>query len=164
MVRVAAPVAPVPQEIAGLYVLVDSSASRALGYATQVRRLGELIAGLRDGPAATPLGVAAFDQEVVPIFEGTAAGSARRRCSASATAGPWAPPISGSALGWLGERLARNGRKYPRVLLVTDGVATAGETEAGRSRRPSTASATRGSNGSTCSPSAACATRRRCAS
>src|SRR5213076_2999104 len=49
VVRVAAPVDKIPQEIAGLYVLVDSSASRALGYATQVRRVAELVAGLRGG-------------------------------------------------------------------------------------------------------------------
>ena len=35
----------------------------------------------------------------------------------------------GLALGWLGERLNRSGHRYPRVLLLTDGVATAGETE-----------------------------------
>ncbi len=73
--RLAAPVEAAPQEIAGLYVLVDSSASRALGYAAQARRLGELIAGLQAGAgAATPLGVAAFDQEVVSIYEGRAGG------------------------------------------------------------------------------------------
>ena len=37
VVRVAPPVEPEPQEIGGLYVLIDSSASRALGWATQVR-------------------------------------------------------------------------------------------------------------------------------
>ncbi len=75
MVRVAPPVDAEPQEIAGLYVLVDSSASRALGYAAQVRRLGELVAGLRDGAGgSTPVGIAAFDQEVAPIFEGPAGG------------------------------------------------------------------------------------------
>lgn len=131
VVRVAAPVEAVPQEISGLYVLVDSSASRALGWSTQVRRLGELITGLRDGAgSATPVGVAAFDQEVVSIFEGTAGGfgtaemqrlGARRALGASDLEG---------ALVWLGDRLARNRSRYPRVLLLTDGVATAGATEA----------------------------------
>ena len=130
VVRVAAPVDAVPQEIGGLYVLVDSSASRALGYAAQVRRVGELIAGLRDGAGgSTPVGVAAFDQEVVPIFEGAARdfGAAELRRLADRRA------LGASdlhrALGWLAERLARSERRYPRVLLVTDGVATAGETE-----------------------------------
>jgi len=131
VVRASAPVEAVPQEIAGLYVLVDSSASRALGYAGQVRRLAELVAGLRDGAGgATPLGIAAFDQEVVPVFEGTASGFGAaevRRLEARRPLG--ASDLEG-ALGWLAERLAGSpGGKYPRVLLITDGVATAGDTE-----------------------------------
>jgi len=133
VVRVSAPADALPQrpqEIAGLYVLVDSSASRALGYSTQVRRLAELVAGLRDGAGGnTPLGVAAFDQEVVPLFEGPASGfgpaevvrlGARRALGASDLEG---------ALGWLAGRLAKSRGKHPRVLLITDGVATAGDTE-----------------------------------
>jgi hypothetical protein len=132
--RVSAPVDTpsdaVPQEIAGLYVLVDSSASRALGYAAQVRRVADLVEGLRNGSGGgTPLGVAAFDQEVVPIFEGRADGfdaAARRTLAARRPLGASDP---GRALAWLGERLPRHGNRYPRVLLVTDGVATAGATE-----------------------------------
>ncbi len=129
VVRVAAPVEAVPQEIKGLYVLVDSSASRALGYATQVRWLAELIAGLRDGAGGgTPLGIAAFDQEVVPIFEGTAAGFGPEESQRLAARRPLGASDLQGALTWLGDHLGRSG-KYPRVLLVTDGVATAGDTE-----------------------------------
>ena len=130
VVRVAAPVAAEPQEIDGLFVLVDSSASRALGWEAQTARVAALLAGLRDGAGArTPLAVAAFDQEVEPLFEGTAGGfdaaavarlRARRALGASDLAG---------ALGWLGARLEAAGGLYPRVLLVTDGVATAGATD-----------------------------------
>ncbi len=127
--RVAAPLeAAAPQEIAGLYVLVDSSASRALGYAAQMRRVEELIAGLREGAGRnTPVGIAAFDQEVAPVYEGAAGGfgaaeaerlRGRRALGASDLEG---------ALEWLAGRLDR--ARYPRVLLVTDGVATAGDTE-----------------------------------
>ena len=130
VVRVSAPVEAVPQEISGLYVLVDSSASRALGYETQVRRLAELVAGLRDGAGErTPLGVAAFDQEVVPVFEGEARGFGRAEIERLGSRRPLGASDLVSALGWLGDRLARNGGKYPRVLLITDGVATAGDTE-----------------------------------
>jgi len=129
VVRVSAPVEPVPQEIAGLYVLVDSSASRALGYETQVRRLGELIAGLQDGAGrSTPLGVAAFDQEVVPVFEGTAGGFGQAEARRLGSRRPLGASDLEGALAWLGDRLAQGGGKYPRVLLITDGVATAGET------------------------------------
>jgi tetratricopeptide (TPR) repeat protein len=128
--RVAAPVEARPQEVGGLFVLVDSSASRALGYAAQVQRLADLVAGLRDGAGAgTPLAVAAFDQDVAPVFEGTAGDfgdaavqklRARRALGASDLAG---------ALGWLDEKLRGAGGRYPRVLLITDGVATAGDVE-----------------------------------
>ncbi|HVG08455.1 MAG TPA: VIT domain-containing protein [Thermoanaerobaculia bacterium] len=125
VVRVAAPVESVPQEITGLYVLVDSSASRALGYAAQVRRLGELIAGLRDGAGSIPVGIAAFDQEVVPIYEGTAAGYGPAEERRLAGRRPLGASDLHQALSWLSKRAG----KHPRVLLITDGVATAGETE-----------------------------------
>src|SRR5262249_5985469 len=131
--RVTAPVQAVPQEIAGLYVLIDSSASRALGYATQVRAVSDLIAGLRDGAgAATPVGVAAFDQEVVSIFEGPASGFGDTETQGLTDRRPLGASDLHQALTWLDKRLARSaargGEKYPRVLLITDGVATAGET------------------------------------
>jgi tetratricopeptide (TPR) repeat protein len=130
VVRVAAPVAAVPQEIAGLYVLVDSSASRALGYATQVRRLAELVAGLRDGAGGdVPLGIAAFDQEVVPVFEGRAGDFGADEVERLGERRPLGASDLDRALRWLGDRLARGGRRIPRVLLLTDGVATAGDTE-----------------------------------
>jgi hypothetical protein len=145
VVRVAAPVEARPQEIGGLYVLVDSSASRALGYAAQARRLAELLAGLRDGAGAnTPLAVAAFDQEVSPLFAGTAGGFddaivqklvGRRALGASDLTG---------ALGWLDRELRGAAGRYPRVLLVTDGVATAGDTETSSLRAAVHALAARG--------------------
>ncbi len=128
VVRVAAPVESVPEEITGLYVLLDSSASRALGYATEVHRLGELIAGLRAGAGgATPVAVAAFDQEVVPLYEGRADGFGADDEQRLLQRRPLGASDLGHALTWLGERLGS--KKYPRVLLITDGVATAGETE-----------------------------------
>jgi hypothetical protein len=130
VVRVSAPIESVPQEISGLYVLVDSSASRALGYSTQVRRVAELIGGLRDGAGdRTPVGVAAFDQEVVPIFEGEAGGFGETELKGLGSRRPLGASDLNQALTWLAGRLAGQGGKYPRVLLVTDGVATAGETE-----------------------------------
>jgi tetratricopeptide (TPR) repeat protein len=133
VVRVTVPVEATEkssQEIAGLYVLVDSSASRALGYTAQVKRLIELIAGLRDGAGrSTPLGLAAFDQEVVPLFEGQAGGFGAEEAQQLAARRPLGASDLHGALTWLADKLPRNGRQYPRVLLVTDGVATAGDTE-----------------------------------
>lgn len=129
VVRVAPTVETAPQEISGLYVLVDSSASRALGYADQVSRLAELAAGLSGGAGGSaPFGVAAFDQEVVSIFEGTAGGFGAAEAQRLGDRRPLGASNLNGALAWLGERLNKNG-KYPRVLLITDGVATAGDTE-----------------------------------
>jgi hypothetical protein len=131
VVRVAPMVEAAPQEISGLYVLVDSSASRALGYAAQVSRLTELAAGLSGGAGgSTPFGVAVFDQEVVSVFEGTASGFGPAEAKRLADRRPLGASDLDKALGWLGDRLDRGRRgKYPRVLLITDGVATAGDTE-----------------------------------
>ena len=136
VVRVAAPVPAVPEEIGSLYVLVDSSASRALGYATQVRRIGELIAGLRDGSEGKngagrgiPLGVAAFDQEVAPTYEGTAGGFGEAELQRLAARRPLGASDLDRALGWLARHLDGNNARYRRVLLVTDGEATAGNVE-----------------------------------
>jgi len=129
VVRVAAPGEAERQELGGLYVLVDSSASRALGYREQVRRLAELIGGLQHEGGGGRLGVAAFDQEVAPIYDGDmdgfGAAEAHRLCERR----PLGATDLHRALAWLAGRLARSGGNVRRVLLVTDGVATAGETE-----------------------------------
>ncbi|HXO29185.1 MAG TPA: VIT domain-containing protein [Thermoanaerobaculia bacterium] len=130
VVRVAAPVEEVRQEVGGLYVLVDSSASRALGYREQVRRLAELIGGLEvEGGGGRRLGVAAFDQEVAPIYDGELGGFGAAEARRLLERRPLGATDLHRALSWLAGRLARGGRDVRRVLLVTDGVATAGETE-----------------------------------
>jgi tetratricopeptide (TPR) repeat protein len=66
---------------------------------------------------------------VVPVFEGTAAGFGPAEERRLAGRRPLGASDLGQALAWLGERLAKDRGKHPRVLLITDGVATAGETE-----------------------------------
>jgi len=130
VVRVAAPVEEARQEVDGLYVLIDSSASRALGYREQVRRLAELIGGLGDaGGGGMRLGIAAFDQEVAPIYDGDLGGFGAAEARRLLERRPLGATDLHRALSWLAGRLARGGREVRRVLLITDGVATAGETE-----------------------------------
>ena len=130
VVRVAAPVEEVRQEVGGLYVLIDSSASRALGYRQQVRRLAELIGGLEaEGGGGRRLGIAAFDQEVAPIYDGELGGFGAAAARRLLERRPLGATDLHRALSWLAGRLARGGRDVRRVLLITDGVATAGETE-----------------------------------
>jgi hypothetical protein len=130
LLRLAAPVDVAPQEIAGLYVLVDSSASRALGWPQQVRRVGQIAAALAAGAGAdAPLGVAAFDQVVGPIHEGRAGDFGAREVVRLGQRRPLGASDLVGALDWLAGRLREGTVRTPRVLLVTDGIATAGDTE-----------------------------------
>ena len=124
-VRVTPKLDAADQEFGGLTVLFDTSASRALGYRKQVERLGKLIRDLaaRHG-AGEPLTVAAFDQSVVPVYEGTLGGfdaAAEDRLRGRRALG--ASDLQ-AALAWAG---ARDGSK--RLVVITDGIATAGQSD-----------------------------------
>ena len=125
---VVARVTPLPagsapaRPLSSLAVLVDTSASRALGFGDQLDRLEALLAelGRQGDPHVT---VTAFDQDVEPIFAGRARGfgaEARQRLAARRALGA-------SDLGRALAGLPR-GNTPARVLVMTDGVATAGET------------------------------------
>ncbi len=129
--RVSPLLAPEPAAVGGLALLVDTSASRALGFEAGLRKLAEAVAELaRLEGGALPLLVVAFDQEAELVFEGRADGfgpdalralTRRRALGASDLRG---------ALAWLEGYLPRARARTPRVVLVTDGVATAGPVEA----------------------------------
>ncbi|HEY4187604.1 MAG TPA: VIT domain-containing protein [Polyangia bacterium] len=118
-------------EVGSLFVLIDTSASRALGLAQQVAAVEGLVSELRK--AGDPMiSVAAFDQDVAPLYTGKAsgmAGSVRERILQRRALG--ASDID-RALAWLATAAAKD--KRSRVLLVTDGVATAGEASAEKLR------------------------------
>ncbi|HEY8924115.1 MAG TPA: VIT domain-containing protein [Polyangia bacterium] len=118
-------------DVASLLVLVDTSASRALGLSDEIAAVERLLVALRAAgdPAVT---IAAFDQDVAPIFTGkaSAVGSTLRdRLTQRRALG--ASDLD-RALGWAAGAVAKDRRT--RVLLVTDGVATAGETAADKLR------------------------------
>ncbi|HEU4536327.1 MAG TPA: AgmX/PglI C-terminal domain-containing protein, partial [Polyangiaceae bacterium] len=101
-------------------VLVDTSASRALGFEAQIELLAKVAAGL----GAAPLVVAAFDQGVDVVYEGPAAGFAQ--------AGParlrerqalGASNLEG-ALTWAKAKV--HATRSRRVIVMTDGVPTMG--------------------------------------
>ena len=105
-----------PDAVDGITVLFDTSASRALGYAEQVALVQQLAARL----GRYRLVLAAFDQGIEKLYDGPAIGvddevvkklKARKALGASNLE---------AALKWAAEA------KTPRVLLVSDGVATAG--------------------------------------
>ncbi|MDY0061332.1 MAG: VIT domain-containing protein, partial [Myxococcota bacterium] len=119
-----------PQEIASLFILVDTSASRMLGFGKQLELVGKLVRGLADGAGpATPVAVAAYDQEVMPIFTGKAGDFGEAQLRKLAERLPLGASDLNGALRWLGQELGKTPGTYERVILVTDGVATAGEVE-----------------------------------
>jgi tetratricopeptide (TPR) repeat protein len=109
-------------------VLFDSSASRALGYDASVKQLGALLAELgRRVGATTPLLVRCFDQEVEACYDGTLGGfdpAAQQKIIARR-------PLGASNFEQAFASFAKAaGPKPPRLIVVTDGIATAGATGA----------------------------------
>jgi hypothetical protein len=136
-------------DVGSLLVLIDTSASRALGLSEQIAAFEGLMSALRkdagndqggnnggnqgcnQGGNNDPLlSVAAFDQEVTPIFTGKASAMGdvvRRRLIERRALG--ASNLE-HALRWAAQTLAPKNERRARLLLITDGVATAGETAA----------------------------------
>ena len=118
-----------PDPFGATLLLVDTSASRALGFAEQIRLLGRLCRRIAEtaGPK-TPLAVGAYDQTAETIFEGEAGafgeGEIRRLRERQA----FGASSLGAAIGWAEARARARG--YKRIILLGDGVATAGETDA----------------------------------
>ncbi|HEV7555603.1 MAG TPA: VIT domain-containing protein [Kofleriaceae bacterium] len=105
---------------AGVTLLVDTSASRALGFANEVRAIRDLVGELaRDYGAELPVQVVAFDQTTEAIATGTAGKLDFEQ-----------PLLARDALGAsdLGQALAWLGEHHPlsRVIVVGDAVVTAG--------------------------------------
>ncbi len=113
-----------PEPVGSAVVLVDTSASRGLGIAEQARTLESILAKL---PGDTAITVACFDQEVVPIFEGKASAFGQKEVSSIVARGALGASDFEQAIAWT----AGQGKsaKATRVILLTDGVATAGETD-----------------------------------
>ena len=130
LLRVRPPVDDRPQKIGSLAVLVDSSASRALGFEAQLNALGELLDTLAEQVGKDlPVLVAAFDQEVEPIFEGRVDDFGQQHLDALRRRGALGASHLEGALSWLHGQLGQGDQVgYQRVLLLTDGVATAGDT------------------------------------
>jgi tetratricopeptide (TPR) repeat protein len=123
------PAAP-PDPLGPTLILVDTSASRALGYEDEIRLVARLAKRLAEtGGAGTPLVVGCYDQTTELLFDGAAGvfgeGEVRRMRARQA----FGASDLGRALGWA-EETAR-ARGLTRVLIVGDGVATAGDVEAG---------------------------------
>ena len=114
-----------PEPIASAVVLVDTSASRGLGLPEQARMVRSVLSKMSPDAQVT---VGCFDQEVEPIYEGKAGGFGDKHVDAIIARSALGASDFERALGWAGEQAKRT--KAKRVVLVGDGVATAGETDA----------------------------------
>ena len=103
-------------------VLVDTSASRSLGLREELRALTEL--GKR-APEAV-LTIACFDQEVEEMWSGAASALPPVVAENVLARGALGASNLEKALGWAAAAAKKNGAT--RVLLLSDGVATAGKT------------------------------------
>lgn len=118
-----------PEPVNNAIFLVDTSASRALGIADQARALRSVLGRL---PPSTSVSVACFDQDVEPVFEGKAGGFGDKEVARIIERGALGASDFEQALDWAAEQAKRT--KATRVIFVTDGVATAGETDAQKLR------------------------------
>jgi hypothetical protein len=111
-----------PDVPSALTILVDTSASRSAGFASQLDGLDKLIGMLRKNHGDNvKLQVVAFDQDTQPIFSGRAAEWTAAHRRSLFTRGPAGASDLGQAIAWLGSHAP-----HARLMLLGDGVITAG--------------------------------------
>jgi hypothetical protein len=109
----------------GVLVLFDTSASRALGFAAEVARLGRMVEQIRKGHGdEARLTLATFDHAVTPIFQGPVRELTKKHLDAVLARRPLGASNLHAALTWPGRPA-----DYRRVVVFTDGIATAGPVE-----------------------------------
>jgi hypothetical protein len=116
-----------PDPVHGITLLFDTSASRAVGFDRQVDRVGELLESVEGFVGGhVPLRILAFDQAFRVVYEGrlgsfeaTDLEELRQRKALGAS-------NLRAAIDYVGQH---RGMGYNRVILVSDGVATAGQIE-----------------------------------
>jgi len=108
-----------------LMVLVDTSSSRAAGFAAQVEQLGAVLAHLKQTYGeSVPLKLACFDQRVDLIFDGPLGQFGKQDLNNILARRPLGASDLHGALTWARQQVV----KGQRLLLVSDGIATAGKT------------------------------------
>ncbi len=137
-----APVLDVPAaSVAGLTVLFDTSASRALGFGAQIERLSALLAELQKrAKHDIDVRVIGFDQDSEELYRGPSRDFGLRAKAKLLARDALGASDLGQALAFI----AKTGAAHPRVLVVTDGVITAGAEDAGSLREAVTRLAAHG--------------------
>ncbi len=122
-----APDIKLPQEpISGVTLLFDTSASRAVDFRGQVARLGEIVRELQSAAGNDfDLQVLCFDQTVEPVFVGKASSfSADAQQTILRRQALGASDLTGAL-----RYVQSHPNRHDRVLVVSDGIATAGDQE-----------------------------------
>jgi hypothetical protein len=104
----------------GITLLVDTSASRALGYDAYVASIKNLIVGMRASYGDITVQVVAFDQDAETIYTGAISGFAAAQVGKLVDRGAAGASDLGQALAFVGKTA------QSRIVVVTDGVVTAG--------------------------------------
>ena len=121
-----------PEPVRDLLVLLDTSASRALDLQTQAERLAALLAALpEEAGSDMPIAVACFDQGLEPVYMGPRKNFGRKEIEAILKRKALGASDLGLALGSAAGYAKKQGGKFTRALLLTDGIPTAGPTSAG---------------------------------
>ena len=127
LARVTPVVGSQPEPLGATMLLVDTSASRALGMVEQARIVQRLCAQIaRAAGAKTPVLVAAYDQAIEPIYQGAAGDFGQKEIDRMRNRLALGASNLEAALAWAAQNARPTG--MGRVVLVTDGVPTAGET------------------------------------
>ncbi len=125
VVRVRVPsAATAARPIESAVFLVDTSASRALDLVREIEAVRAQAAAL---PSHAELRVACFDQTVEQVYQGKAGAFDDRATDAIRARRALGASDLGAALAWA--KAASVGLTSPRLLVFSDGVATAGPTE-----------------------------------
>jgi hypothetical protein len=116
-----------PQEnLTGLTLLFDTSASRAIDFRGQVARLGKIVEELRAAAGVDfDLRVLCFDQTVEQVFSGKASSFSADAQQTILTRSPLGASDLTGALNFVKQHSAG----HDRLIVVSDGILTAGEQE-----------------------------------
>ncbi len=117
-----------PDPLTSAVFLVDTSASRALGFDAELSLVQELVHGVAASESEVKVAVVAFDQTTDVVFQGEAGAFGDREIATLRERGALGASDLGGALTRAGG-LAR-GMGVHRVVVISDGVATAFETAA----------------------------------
>lgn len=116
-----------PDPLGSTLFLFDTSASRALGFEEQIALLQRVLKRMAEDAPGANVSVACFDQTIEPVFTGPAAAFGDKEISAIRARGALGASNVERALAWARDHVKANGQK--RVVLLGDGVPTAGATE-----------------------------------